>query len=312
MAAVVAAARLFGQEAVLFADAGSYRTLLQRRLFKPTAAPTPAQALILAALLFPTAFYVNNALGQATHHRFLETMSWLALVQFAGLFVLVPMLVAAYLKIDIVRTFRLRPPPPLAWLAAMFVGLSSWVIAHEFVVLQAHVIPPSQALERASESLTAEIEAAPLALLILLFGLVPAVAEELLFRGFLLSGVRQGMRKWSSIGIAAAVFGVFHFLVDRMPVTALLGVVLGYLCWQCRSIWPGILAHALHNSSVVVLARMRGLTERLGIAGDDLDAAAHFPMRLVVPAAILFVVGLAIAAALRERPAAPASEPPSE
>jgi hypothetical protein len=33
-----------------------------------------------------------------------------------------------------------------------------------------------------------------------------------------------------------------------------MGLVLGWLCWQAGSVFPGMLLHAIHNSALVSLA----------------------------------------------------------
>ena len=90
----------------------------------------------------------------------------------------------------------------------------------------------------ASEQISAQLSAAPLWIVLLLLAIVPAITEEFCFRGFLLSGIARGMSKWPAILLAGLIFGIFHFMIDRIPITALVGVVLAYLCWQSRSIWP--------------------------------------------------------------------------
>jgi sodium transport system permease protein len=290
-AAVAVAARLFGQEAVLFADTRNYRTLLARRFFEPSARPTDAQALLLAALLFPVSFYAQSLLAGASADGFIRTLGWLAVVQFAGLFVLVPLLLALYLKIDVVETFRLRMPPARAWPAAVLLGLSTWVLALEFFALQSRVLPPSQALTEFSRLVEAQLAAEPVMLIILLLAIVPAVTEEFLFRGWLLSGVASGFRKWPAILTVAAIFGVYHFLIDRMPVTALMGVILAYVCWQSRSILPAILVHALHNGTMVVLPHLPAVTRWLDLEGVSHQ---HVPPQVLVAAAVLFAAGLGL------------------
>src|SRR5262249_61644830 len=57
LAAVLVAAKLYGQEAVLFSDVGSYRALLSRRFIRPAARPSAATALLLLALIFPLSFF---------------------------------------------------------------------------------------------------------------------------------------------------------------------------------------------------------------------------------------------------------------
>jgi membrane protease YdiL (CAAX protease family) len=80
--------------------------------------------------------------------------------------------------------------------------------------------------------------------------------------------------------------------MDRVPITAILGVCLAYVCWQTRSIWPGILFHMLHNGLLMILNAVSPKSvEWLGIS----DAMGDLlPARVFVPALILFVLGLLI------------------
>src|ERR1043166_1719559 len=64
-AAVVLAAKLYGHEAVLFSDVGSYRVLLSRRFFKTGELPWPALSLLTVALIFPIYFYAQSYLVDA-------------------------------------------------------------------------------------------------------------------------------------------------------------------------------------------------------------------------------------------------------
>lgn len=297
-AALAVAVRLFGQEAVAFADSGSYKTLILRRFFRPTSRPTVSQALLFAALLFPACFYAQSLLGTSSPERFIDTLVMLAVVQFTGLFVLLPLGVTLYYKIDPVATFRLRLPPLRAWVAAVLLGVSSWAVAQQVVALQARVLPPSQALQEAFKQIEAQLATVPLWQVLVLMAIVPAIAEELFFRGFLLSGLLQGMRKWPAILITGATFGIFHFMIDRVPITAMLGVVLAYVCWQSRSIWPCMLIHAMHNGLLMIINAVSPETvERLGIPET---AAGLLPARVFVPAVVLFAAGLAIAASIRQ------------
>jgi ABC-2 type transport system permease protein/sodium transport system permease protein len=299
-AAVAIAVRLFGQEAVVFADAGSYKTLLLRRYYRPSARPTLSQALLVAALVFPASFYAQSLLSGPGDGDFIQTLKLLAFAQFAGLFVLLPLCIATYYKIDLVETFRLRLPPLRSWFAAILLGCSSWAIAHELVAFQARLAPPSDAMQQAFKTIEQQLAAAPLWQVLLLMAIVPAVAEEFFFRGFLLSGLSQGLRKWPAILTAALTFGIYHFIVDRVPVTAMLGVVLAYLCWQSRSLLPAILFHAMHNGLLMWLnASYPEMIARLGLP-DTITGL--LPARVLLPAIVLFATGIAIAASIQQRP----------
>ncbi len=291
-AAVAVAVRLFGQEAVVFADSGSYKTLFLRRFYRPVPLPTMSQALLMVALLFPLSFYAQSLLGSASPDNFLRVLKWLAVVQFAGLFVLVPVGLAAYSRIDVRETFRLRMPPARAWLAAALIGVSSWAIAHEFVGLQARLIPPSPSFMEAMKQLQSQLDAAPVWQLVLLLAVIPGLCEELVFRGFLLSGLRSGTGKWTAILLCGLVFGVFHFMVDRMPVTGALGIVLAWMVWNSGSIWPAVVMHILHNGLLMsLLAGWPALEAKLGLSGSS---PGLLPARTLIPALIAFALGLVV------------------
>jgi len=299
-AAVGIAARLFGQEAVLFADAGSYRTLIQRRLMQPSPAPTVAQAVVLTALLFPAVFFINNSLfSSLLLEDLIRGLSWLAVVHFGGLFLLLPLAVAVFFKIDLVGTFRLRLPPARAWLAAVLIGVSSWAVAKEFIALQARVVPSSAALQELNRVLSEGVKDVPLWSIVLLLAVIPGIAEEFLFRGFLLSGLGRESGKWTAIIGAGLIFGAFHVFVDKIPMAALMGVLLGYLCWQSRSLWPGILAHVMHNSALMVLPNVPRAAEWLGLTSIESNPERHLPIHVVIPAVVLLLAGLAILTTLK-------------
>ena len=90
---------------------------------------------------------------------------------------------------------------------------------------------------------------------ILVFALVPAVCEELAFRGFILSGLERQHRTRSAILLSALMFGFLHVLLSlfqQLFNATLLGIVLGLLAVRSRSILPGIVFHFLNNAMAVL------------------------------------------------------------
>jgi sodium transport system permease protein len=82
----------------------------------------------------------------------------------------------------------------------------------------------------------------------LLLGALPALCEELAFRGFVLSGLRHlGSKRWA-IGLSAVFFGMAHGIVQQSLAAAGLGVVIGYIAVQTGGLVPGMLFHASYNS----------------------------------------------------------------
>ena len=92
--------------------------------------------------------------------------------------------------------------------------------------------------------------------LLLVIALVPAICEELAFRGFILSGFRHIGHKWRAIVITAFFFGVVHGIIQQSLMACLLGVVLGYLAVQSGSILPCMVFHLAHNSLALLNGRL--------------------------------------------------------
>jgi sodium transport system permease protein len=93
-------------------------------------------------------------------------------------------------------------------------------------------------------------------LALVLFAVIPAISEEIAFRGFILRGLEYGHSARSAILLSALLFGFMHVLLSlfqQLFNATLLGLVLGLLAVRSRSILPGIAFHMLNNGMAVVL-----------------------------------------------------------
>jgi sodium transport system permease protein len=101
---------------------------------------------------------------------------------------------------------------------------------------------------RVAEHLTGLLQGEhPLWQLLLVFAIAPAIAEELAFRGFVLSGFRHMGSKWRAIVLSSVLFGMTHGIFQQSLVAMLLGIIIGYIAVQSGSIFPCMLFHMVHN-----------------------------------------------------------------
>lgn len=83
---------------------------------------------------------------------------------------------------------------------------------------------------------------------IILVAILPAITEELFFRGVLQKIlVNWTKKKWLGIVISAFVFSAFHFQFLTFLPRFFMGIMLGYLFVWSGNILIPILAHFLHN-----------------------------------------------------------------
>jgi uncharacterized protein len=96
----------------------------------------------------------------------------------------------------------------------------------------------------------------PAALLVnlLLFALLPAAGEELLFRGIVLRFSYHNSRNIHfAVLMSGALFSLIHADVYNFVPIFLAGVLLGYIYYFSGSIWLSIWAHFLHNGLQMIL-----------------------------------------------------------
>jgi ABC-2 type transport system permease protein/sodium transport system permease protein len=173
-------------------------------------------------------------------------------------------LAAAWLRRDpLGSAFQLSRPQSLAIPAAVLLGVSLWPWAHELVVLQHDLglITLGEAqLERAQEFLKRARSEVSLPGLLFSMALLPGVCEELFFRGYLFRALRTQLSGRATVICSAVLFGGFHLITDyslaieRFLPSALLGLVLGWVCLRTGSVIPGMILHVCHNGLLLTLA----------------------------------------------------------
>jgi len=129
--------------------------------------------------------------------------------------------------------------------AGLAFALQPFTYAAQIVLTKLY--PVTQELQQVSD-LFEKLKALPPWTPYVLIGLIPAVCEELAFRGFILSGLRHSGNKWRAILVSSLFFAVTHQILQQSLLAFGFGVVLGYLCVQTGSLWPGVVFHAIHNS----------------------------------------------------------------
>jgi uncharacterized protein len=90
-------------------------------------------------------------------------------------------------------------------------------------------------------------------LVILVVAIVPAITEEVMFRGYIQRSLEFHLKPiWAAL-ITAVFFGIFHFnLYGLIPLISL-GLYFGFAAYMSNSIVVPIVLHFLNNFSAVML-----------------------------------------------------------
>lgn len=300
VAALALAAKIFGSDSVLYGSEGSWSDVFARP-DAPQERATVGGAWLTAAIVYPLYFAAMGLLGG------LKQAPAVNQIVLAGLctvtvFALVPWLVARRQRLVSRSGFQLSPPSVLSLLGAALLGFSLWPIAHELFVFAQQLglgTISQDTLRGLAPQVEQQLEAwrkqSPL-LILAAFALAPAICEEFFFRGYLLGALKSRWPAWAAIAATAALFGVFHLSVggiaamERVITSTFLGLVLGWLCWQAGSIWPGVVTHTLHNGLLLSLGYWK---DRLPF-GEQATDSGHLPIAWVASAAAVAAVGLTL------------------
>lgn len=89
------------------------------------------------------------------------------------------------------------------------------------------------------------------AVLIVSFCVMPAIVEEVAFRGLIQHWLQTAIRPRNAIIYASFLFTIMHFSVLSFPYLFAVGALLGWVKWKTGSLYPSMLIHFLHNFVVI-------------------------------------------------------------
>lgn len=294
--AIALAARIFGTDAILYGSPSTWSDLVRRPAERPLTATLPA-AMLGLALMFPTYFVLASGLGRSRElpiDRQLVVIGLITSAVFGG----IPIAVMMFNRVRWSSGFALRRAHLGALVAAGLLGLALWPLAHEVYLLSEWmgltVLGKEQFAQ--AETMLARMRSAPLWLILVSMGLVPAIFEELCFRGFLFGALRTKLADDRTVIASSLLFGLFHevFMPGRLLVSTFLGGVLGWVRLRTGSVFPGMLLHATHNCLLLTIARY---PSEIAARGWGLEEQEHLPALWLAVAAIGIVLagGLLVA-----------------
>lgn len=170
----------------------------------------------------------------------------------AGLARLVAVAVASAASLVLTIWWLRRRAGPARWHISALRGPGEkwgwYALLPLLVLLQGTLLSPLHLLHLPNWTSGTFTEIAHYPVFAFLFGCVAApVCEELLFRGILLNGLLRNYSPAVAIGQSALLFGVFHFNPAQSVNAAVMGLLLGWLYYQTRSLGLCIGLHALNN-----------------------------------------------------------------
>ena len=250
----------FGSEEVLFREAERFDLRLWVKHLLRDKEPTPSFTeagfcfvLILLVQFLSMKTMQTAMMGATADNRALLAMQLLMIQQIA-LVATPALMMGVMLTTSVRRTFSLRWPGYGRLLWAILLPFALHPLTVELQMsLQWFFPKPPPGLAETMELMSSKNQ--PLWLVLLAFAVTPAICEELVFRGFLLSGFRRSGKVGVAIALSSLTFGIIHMIPQQVFNAALLGVALATICVRSRSLLPGVVFHFIYNALAVLHGR---------------------------------------------------------
>jgi hypothetical protein len=225
---------------------------------------------------------MQAALSNLSSPQSITLLKFFQIIQSIGLFIIPPIIVAYFLdgKPSVYLKYKTFPlvkaillviaiiyfaDPLINWLTE----LNSKLILPQWMNgIQAWMQDSEEQADKLTKAFLASQSTSDLFLNLFMIGILPAVGEELLFRGV----VQQLFKKLThnshaAIWISAAIFSALHVQFFGFLPRMVLGAMFGYMLEWSGTLWLPIIAHFINNATAVIAYY---LVEK-GIIGTDIE-----------------------------------------
>ena len=125
---------------------------------------------------------------------------------------------------------------------------------------------------------------------LLVIALIPAIGEELTFRGVVQQALTRRCHPHVAIWLSAFIFSFIHFQFYGFLPRMFLGLILGYMFYYSGSIWTSILMHFINNGTAVVVAYL----DYKGLANIDWEHFGSTSNIALLITSLLLTVGMIV------------------
>lgn len=273
-------AKMYDSEDVMFSDGfRSFRLFQKRADIKKNTIPAMGDVLLCVVVLYLAMTYVGGFVS--ARDMFLG-----AIVSQIMILVL-PMALTWYMKTDKKQLFYLNKPDFGKVPGAILFYIGSYVLATVVGAVLTNMFPESAQNVNISFD---EIFSHPFIIVVLVVALMPAVGEELLFRGLIYGSMKHKYSVVWAIVISSVVFGVFHGSIVRILPTGILGACFAYVLYKTNSIYVTSCMHFFNNLIAIVASTKPELMQKiLPILTKETLSISEMIIMLVVGVACLAV-----------------------
>ena len=247
------AVRQFESESVMFSESErwNFQSWLRQVWRDRGTVASASEAMLCGLIILVAMFFSQFAAGPGE-------LNWANLAQRAvvtqiGLILTPCLLMAIFLTRSMRCALRLHPVPVDQVAAALVLGIAlhpTYTLLGQAISGALQVGPETQ---RLLETVSQLIYSQPLWAVLLVLALLPAICEELTFRGFIFGGLMRDNGVLRAILLSSLFFGLAHSFLQQSIAATLMGLLLGLIAWRTGSVVCTIIIHVVNNTLSISL-----------------------------------------------------------
>ena len=278
--ALVLLAKMFDSEEILFGSGKEFALLQRRYNIEKGSLPTPSDSLIIYVVALLGMIYVGSIIQMK--------LGFLGLALTQILLVALPVLFGWYLKTDFKRAFSLYRPRLVHVIGALVFWIGLFFISNGIANL---LMPLASYNQEVNNQLTEALMHDNLWINLLVVAVMPAICEEMLFRGMIYKGLEnKGRSPKRAILLSGILFGLMHMDFIRMIPTAILGIGFAYVLYKSGSIFLCMLMHLFNNGIIVLVQHLTmHKTEVVSVVDEMLMMTSII---YIIIGVVPFIIGL--------------------
>lgn len=234
--------KIYNSESILFGESLSGIKLFERRKnIKKGSLPSVQESILLLIVILLLMFYVGGVaslkdvrMGLIVPQLMIGTL---------------PILASVYIKGDFKKIFALHVPKGRDIIGSLVLLLGGGSLSLFVSNLLSFLF--KEDASGLTESYMTLLDGLSFGMSLVLMALLPAVCEELFFRGYMFTAFRQKMSIIKAVLFVSVFFGISHMSLIKLVPTAILGAGLAYACYKADSIFVSSMMHFLNNAFAV-------------------------------------------------------------
>ncbi len=156
-----------------------------------------------------------------------------------------------YLRLGVPRPLVFIPP--IVGMFCLQQMLQIYLVFQDKIPIPQRLLPVikqlKEVIEEAYRILVSSNSIPELLFVIAVVAFIPAIVEELMFRGLIQRCFEKGLGPWGGVVLTGVIFGAYHLNPFAFLPLAALGVYLGFLAMRANSIWISAAAHFFNNAT---------------------------------------------------------------